>query len=252
MSIKQAVVLAAGLGTRLRPITDHTPKALVPFYNVPLVDYALAHLTRAGVERVAVNLHHLPDPLERHVRRSSARRFPGLDLHFRREAAILGTGGGVKGFADWLDEGPLWVFNADIVTTVDLRAVAATHQRSGAEATLIVTRGAATERVQNIRVEAGRLSALIEWSELDPVEQPDLYAFCGISVLERDRVERLPEGHACLMRQGFVPWIAAGAHVGVHAHADFWADLGTPSRYLEAHRRGFAHLDALRSLGLHD
>ena len=90
---RQAVILAAGRGTRLSPITDTTPKALVPFLGRPLLDHAAAHLVSIGVERIAVNAHHLGEQVASHVRTTLRSRYPEVLWHISVEDDLLGTGG---------------------------------------------------------------------------------------------------------------------------------------------------------------
>ena len=132
----QAVVLGAGLGTRLRPMTEHLPKPGVPLAHVPVAAHTIAHLVAAGVDAVAVNTHYLAEALEgalpRHVPN-------GLTLRFSREAQLLGTGGGIRAAWALLDpEKPLLVMNGDILFRPDLRRAMAMHQERGALATMIV------------------------------------------------------------------------------------------------------------------
>ena len=132
--IMQAAILAAGLGTRLRPLTDTTPKALVPVLNRPLLGVILAQLQDAGAPRVAVNTHHLGDQVQAFLKASAP---PGLTVLVRPEAAILGTGGGLRSLAGALEDAPFLAINADILTDLDLAKVIEGHDRE-ALATLVL------------------------------------------------------------------------------------------------------------------
>ncbi len=134
----KAMIFAAGLGTRLRPLTDRIPKALVPVAGVPLLQRVLLKLKDVGITDITVNIHHrgqqIIDFLQTH------RNF-GLDIHISDErTALLDTGGGILHARRFLDgDEPFLVHNADILTDADLDALIDTHRRNGDEATLLVS-----------------------------------------------------------------------------------------------------------------
>jgi len=110
MTVRQAMVLAAGLGTRMRPITDTIPKPLVKIGGKPMIDYALDSLVGAGVERAAVNVHHFSDQMEDHLR-----HYRGLDILISDERdALMNSGGGLAKGLKLLDREPVFVMNADL------------------------------------------------------------------------------------------------------------------------------------------
>ena len=134
----KAMVLAAGRGTRLRPLTDHRPKALVEIAGVPLLEIVLKRLSAAGVREVVINLHHHGDQIERFLREHDAF---GLTVHFSREVELMDTGGGLKLARRWLDGAPdetVLVHNVDVLSDIDLRQLVAVHRESGALASLAV------------------------------------------------------------------------------------------------------------------
>ncbi|MCB9736291.1 MAG: NTP transferase domain-containing protein [Deltaproteobacteria bacterium] len=233
------VVLAAGVGSRLRPLTDATPKALIPFFGWPLLDLAVAKLAQAGVRRVAVNTFHLAEQVARHVRDVLTPRHPDLELHLSPETELLGTGGALKHLAPWLGREPFWVVNADVVFEEDLRALAATHARAGAAATLLVTRGVSLDLRRLVLTGAGELAGLIEPYDVDAA------AFCGVQLAEPTLLDRLPDGPACNLRDGHLPHLAGGLRVATHETRGFWSDLGTPWRLAEAHRAAWRALPRL-------
>ena len=130
----RAMVLAAGYGLRMRPLTRLVAKPALPVLNRPLLHWTLERLARAGVREVIVNTHHLADTVE-----SAARGARGLGLKVRtvrEEPEILGTGGGPRAVRDWLGKGPVLLVNGDVLFTMDLRALVARHRARGARATL--------------------------------------------------------------------------------------------------------------------
>jgi NDP-sugar pyrophosphorylase family protein len=132
----KALILAAGLGTRLRPLTDSVPKVLVPVLGVPILDRILAFLESSGLTEVAVNTHHLAAAVESHA--AALRRRFRVRIETFHEPQILGTGGAIPHLgAFWADE-PLLVWNGDVLADVDLAALVSSHAASGAAATLIL------------------------------------------------------------------------------------------------------------------
>lgn len=232
----RAMLLAAGLGTRLRPLTEERPKAVVPVANRPLAAFALEHFARNGIDRVVINTHHLADEIE-------ARLAPwvpeGLSVETVHEPAILGTGGGVKNAERWLvgdrDE-PVLVMNADILFAPNLPGILATHRRLDPEATLVVrpnvdreTRGAIDAGPQ------GRVWGIL--GERPPGTRPadeDLRAFMfvGAQVLASRVIPELP-GHGCIVRDSYQSWLSRGATLAAHVDWSPWRDAGTLQAYLE-------------------
>ena len=124
----KAMILAAGFGTRLWPLTASVPKPLVPVANVPLIDRIIAHLAICGVKAVIVNAHHRHEQLTGHFEGSTPF---GLPVEVRVEREILGTGGGIKNTEDFWDDAPFVVVNGDILTDIDIAAALERHRRSG-------------------------------------------------------------------------------------------------------------------------
>jgi len=230
----QGVVLAAGEGRRLRPLTESTPKALIHFCGRPLLDHAVAHLVEAGVRRLAVNACYLGDQVARHVEEVLAAAWPEVAFHVSRETTLLGTGGALKALEGWLEDGPFWVANADNVYAEPLASVWRHHVASGADGTLMVTRDPAHRTLRRLVVDdEGWVRGIVEpWAE-------EATVFCGVQVAEASLVERLPAGPSCSLRQGYLPYLAGGAvRVATCTTTGFWADTGTVERLSAAEREG--------------
>jgi len=119
----KALILAAGYGNRLRPYTDHTPKPLFSIAGRPLLDVIIEKLQKAGCKAVIINTHHLHHKIEAFL---AARKY-SLEVNTRYEPRILGTGGAIKNVADFWDDQPFMVINADIVADIDLKEVYHAH-----------------------------------------------------------------------------------------------------------------------------
>lgn len=234
---RTGVVLAAGEGSRLRPVTEHTPKALVPFFGAPLLDHAVAHLVAAGVERVAVNAFHLGPLVAARVRGPLSERWPRVAFEVSEEPILLGTGGGLDRLRGWIGGERFWVVNADAVFDADLAEVGAAVAASGAAAGWLVTRETAFDRLRTVRVGPGG-----DVAGVAPQPAPQHAVFCGVHLAGPGLLEHLPHHRpSCVVRHGYLPWMAAGARVAaVEVRGAFWADTGTPERYVDAHRRALA------------
>jgi mannose-1-phosphate guanylyltransferase len=225
----KAAVLAAGLGTRLKPLTDICPKPLLPVLNRPLLGVVLAQLETAGCFQVAVNTHHLADQVHDFLR---AEPWSFL-LSVSHEPEILGTGGGLRQLGEVLREGPFLAINADILTDLDLAEVYRSH-RPGAVSTLVLHDCPA---YNNVWV-AGDGVVSIGAPPPGGAAEAQVLAYTGVQVVDRKMLAYIPPQGAYGLVQAWREALAAGeglAYLTVSGH--FWQDLGTPANYLAAHRR---------------
>jgi len=225
----QAIVLAAGEGRRLRPLTLTTPKPLVPFFGRPLLDWAIDALVRAGVTRIAVNAFHLADAVTAHVTALAAAH-PALELFVAREPALLGTGGAVQNLRAWLRPEPFFVLNSDAV----MAAPVASLTRAPS---LLVTRDPRYAAERRLVVDPADPHA--RWTALREAGDPDAFTFCGLTLADAALPDRLPEGPSCILRQGFVPYLDA-LDVRLVETRDFFADTGSIRALVAAHVDGMA------------
>lgn len=223
---RKAVVLAAGLGTRMRPLTTNLPKPLLPFWGRPLLFSLLDRLQRWGVREVLINLHHQPEIIRAAV---AAETFRGLEISYSHEPVILGTGGALVRARAFLDQ-PFWMVNADIAFDLDPAALLARHARGRPLATcwLHGSRGPRTVEMQR---------GLITNFRSKRAATAGTYTFCGLQLLEPRILDFLPrEEKFITIVEAYEAGRAAGEKVaGVDVADAFWADLGTPAQYLQAH-----------------
>jgi NDP-sugar pyrophosphorylase family protein len=224
----KAFVLAAGLATRFRPVTERVPKALLRFLNVPLVRRRLSRLARLGVCEAAVNLHHEGRQIVEHLTQTPV---PGIAVRFFREPEILGTAGGLKNAESFLEDEDFLVWNVDAELEFDLVGLSAAHRAASALATLLVAPNPDPSRFTPLSVSAGRVKAIGEDSS-----QPFLYT--GVCVLSPRALRLLPAGRASLVPDLWQPALVEGmeAIAAVTHHGDFF-DLGTPADFLAASLR---------------
>ena len=223
----KAMILAAGLATRLRPLTLSRPKVLVPVQNRPLLDWLVAYLWAGGAEEVIINTYHLSEKLIEYVERSE---FP-IPVHLRVEKTLLGTGGGIRNVMDFLDHRPFVVINGDILSAIDLQGVLRSHEDSGATVTLVLK----DEPLFNgVKVASdGRILGFSGGSEKH-------LTFTGIHVLERRVLAEIPADIPSSIIDCYLRLIAGGEKVMAHVVEDeFWRELGSLNGYLQMHEEFF-------------
>ncbi len=225
------MLLCAGLGTRLRPLTDERPKPLVPVAGRPLASFALDALSRHGVRHVVANAHHLAALVEPALAPWAARR--GVGFEVIREARILGTGGGIRNALPRLGGGDFVVFNGDVLSSPDLTRVIAHHRATGALMTMVLRDDPRAERAGVIELTAdGRVVRMLNEGPAWP-EPTARCLFTGVYVLSSEVGPLLPE-EGCVVRHTLRALLARGARVSGVIDPGAWYDLGTPGQYLDA------------------
>lgn len=234
----RAMVLCAGLGTRLRPITHVFPKPAVPLLGAPLLRYALATLRAAGIREVGINTHHLPGVMEEVARAECGRAGLALTVS-REEGEIQGTGGGIRGLNDFLRGGDFAVLNGDVLFALDLAPVLEAHRNSGAAATMVLLPMPAGERFNPVEVDAaGAVRRIAGQGPGGPRLTP--WHFSGVHVMTSAVFGFMAAtGPEDINRDVYVKMIGSGLTVRAHVLEDraaYWSDLGTPARYAATHQ----------------
>ena len=224
--------MAAGLGTRLRPLTYEVPKPMVPVANRPVMELILRLLAGQGITQVVCNLHWFPETIESRFGDGSEL---GIDLAYIHEPVLTGTAGGVRAAREFLtaEEGPFCVLAGDALTDIDLGALVDAHRRHGGVATL------ATKRVANVSeygvvVTDGddRVSGFQE--KPDPSEALSDLANCMIYVFEREIFDYYPEADPVDFALDVFPALLEhDVPFGVHAIDAYWNDVGSVPEYLQ-------------------
>lgn len=226
----RAMILAAGLGTRLLPLTRLRPKCLMPVMNQPLLGLWLKRLQEAGAQRVVVNTHHLAGQVREYLEQAAP---SDLEVRISHEPEILGTGGGLVAARGLLGEGPFLLANADVVSSADLRALSQTLEASQATACLGLVDD---PRFNTVAVgSGGRVLGFRGDPGLGPVE--GWLTYSGLAAMCPALWDHLPaQGYGSLV-PGLRAAMAAGELVqGVNLDA-FWDDLGSPAALLGLHQR---------------
>jgi mannose-1-phosphate guanylyltransferase len=224
----KAVVLVGGEGTRLRPLTQTIPKPLVDFLDRPFLDVVLEHLARYGVEEAILSSPYLEATFERFL---ESRRGRAPAVTWITEATPLGTAGAIANALPHLD-GPTFVLNGDILTDLDLAALAERHRETGAVATITITPVEDARPYGLVLTDGTRV---LEFRE-KPDEPVPGAVNAGTYVLDPEALAGVEPGRSVsIEREVFPALIASGRTVSAFASDAYWLDLGTPERYLQAH-----------------
>lgn len=229
----QALILAGGKGTRLRPLTVYTPKPIVPICNRPFLLYQIDTLRRAGVVDITLSLSYQPEKIEQQLGDGS--NF-GVKLKYTVEPQPMGTAGAYK-FAEELIREPTVVFNGDILTDLDLKTVIRQHKDRNAVATIVLTPVEDASAYGVVETEGdGRVQRFLEKPKPEETNCKNINA--GTYILEPSVLDLIPKGENHSFEYGLFPNLlekgeAFFAHV---PQRTYWIDIGTPARYLQAHQ----------------
>ncbi len=228
----KAMILAAGFGTRLKPLTNNLPKPLFPILNRPILEHALNYLSSQGIQEIAINLHHQPEKIINYF--GDGKDF-GVNLHFSREEEILGTAGGIKKLEHFLKDETFLVINSDVLADVNLNGVLKFHKEKNSKLTLVVRQDA--EKYDSIqRVQEGRIVHFLGHSirNSEPTTQ---VMFTGIQIMEPDIFSRIPENKFCGTTEDVFPgMIQDELPVYGFLHKGYWIDMGTRETYIQAQK----------------
>ncbi|MCX5382083.1 NDP-sugar synthase [Streptomyces sp. NBC_00083] len=235
----EAILLVGGKGTRLRPLTVNTPKPMVPAAGVPFLTHQLARARAAGVDHIVLATSYLAEVFEPHFGDGSAL---GLSIEYVTEDEPLGTGGAIRNVASRLRSGPdepVLIFNGDILTGLDIRALVDTHRTSGADVSLHLTRVDDPRAFGLVPTDAtGRVTAFLEKPQT-PAEIVTDQINAGAYVFRRSLIDTIPAGRpVSVERETFPGLLARGAHLQGMVDSTYWLDLGTPAAFV----RGSADL----------
>jgi NDP-sugar pyrophosphorylase family protein len=228
----KAILLAGGKGTRLRPLTLHTPKPIVPIFDRPFLHYQIDLLRRIPeIDEVILSLNYQPRRIEEIFGDGSEL---GIRIRYLVEPSPLGTAGAVKFAEEYLNDSVV-VFNGDVLTQVNLAEVIALHRARKARATIVLT------PVENPRayglVETDRDGNVLRFLEKpDPAQITCDTINAGIYVLEPETFDRIPRGTAWSIERSYFPSLVERRETFVaYIHRGYWIDIGTPAKYLQVH-----------------
>ena len=236
----KAMILAAGFGTRLFPLTIDRTKPAIPFLGKPLVGYVAEYISKFGFKDIVVNLHHQPDSVIAALGDGS--RF-GVHIEYtREEPRILGTAGALDNARNFLEDETFLIINGKIITDIDIAAALETHRSSGALATMILKPNVKRERFTVVNVSDGFVTGFGDYAQplteaeiRDAEHEPDSpMMFTGIQILEPRVFEYIPRGiYSDIVPTFYSPALAKGERVAAHITDSEWFELSTIPRYLD-------------------
>ncbi len=224
----KALILAAGFGTRIRPLSFQTPKPLLPLWGKPILDHTLETLARWGVRDVLINLHHSASAMFDHVLRNKP---AGMRIEFSYEPAILGTGGALRKAAWFLDDACFWIVNGDIAFDIDSVPFITTFETRKPLSVLWMTDAAGPRTVE-------MSDGVVTSFNSSHSEDAGTYTFCGVHLVSPRILEYFPNEDFFSIIEVYERAMKDGCVVrGICARKSFWSDIGTLARYVETHGR---------------
>lgn len=232
--IKTAFILGAGLGTRLRPLTEHMPKPLLPINGRPIITYAMEHLKVIGVQRFIVNTHHCA---EKYTEVFPEGNWQGIPITFRHEPILLDTAGGIKNIEDLIAEDDrIIVYNGDIISSLSLQPLLDRHFSGKTEVTPTLR---SQGPLLNVSIDKDGFICDMRHILKNPGVQSCLFA--GIYIVEKVFLRRLTVGKIESIVPPLVEMIKENSHAvsGVVIDDGYWHDLGTIEEYNRLTEQGF-------------
>ncbi len=235
--IHKAFILGAGLGTRLRPLTNFLPKPLVPLFHEPMANYALRHCQSVGVTDFAINTHHLADEWHKAYPEN---QFEGASLEFFHENTLLETGGGIRNISSFIGNEPLLIYNGDIYTDIDISKLIKHHEESGNVATLALR---STGDNRNVSLSGDLITDMRNTLK----SEPGTHQFTGIYCINPEIIPLIPDEEVVSIIPAFIELIKQEKLGGVVLDEGDWFDIGNPEAYLDIHQHLLSEKQAIHS-----
>ncbi|MBM4251002.1 MAG: NDP-sugar synthase [Deltaproteobacteria bacterium] len=226
----KGLVLAAGFGSRLKPLTDYYPKPLVPFAGNTPLSLAISKFENFGIKDIAINCHYRSDQIQQAVN-SIQRSNSSLKLKLSHEPDILGTGGALNPLKTWLGDASLVIINGDVVSTLRLEDLVHAHKDHAACATMALL-SSVIPGESAVYHRDGKIKAI---TKKEPLAGAVPGNFACAQVVSRQFLELLPaDGTFDIISEGYLPALAANLPIASFIHKGYWHDLGTPKSYFGA------------------
>ena len=251
----KALVLAAGKGERLRPLTESIPKPMLELGGRPLIHYALMMLKRAGITQVAINVHHLAGQIETGLRMGHEL---GLEITYAPETVLLGTGGPLLGLRGFFGSEPFVVANSDTVMDLDLGAMIGFHRERGSIATFALHRPPDMSAYSQLEIDrdgrlrrmrlmtAGRGGGFEDFPAAPPSVSTEAYMFCGLYICEPQVHDWMPQALPFSSMKGlFAPMVARGMPLFGYVHRGLFRTVDDLATYQKLKREFAANPPAL-------
>ena len=236
----KAMVLAAGQGTRLRPLTDRVPKALVPVAGRPMIEYPLLLLKHYGIRDIVINLHHLGGQIESHLGNGAQL---GLQITYSREPELLDTGGGLLKAKPFLQDGTFVLINTDVLIDLPLSELITFHRKKAAAVTLVLRPDPLVDQYGSLEIDAdGRIRRFLNTRSAAALLGPSAkLMFTGVQILEPKIFDYMNSGNGIrkfsTTKDTYPRMLVESERLFGFRFEGFWQDLGTVERIREAEEK---------------
>lgn len=229
----QAVIIAGGLGTRLRPLTITCPKPLIPIVGKPILQYQIELIKKIGISDIILCLNYKKDLIEDYFKE---RKKIGVKLNYCIEEVPLGTGGAVKNAEEYLKSEEFFVFNGDVLTDMNLEDLLKFHKKKKSMVTITLTPVEDPTPYGLVLMDKdNRVTQFLEKPSPQQVVTNTINA--GIYIISRDVLKNIPEGKVySLERELYPKLLNQGVPIYGYVSSNYWLDIGTPKKYLQAHQ----------------
>jgi len=228
----KAVILAAGLGTRLRPLSNNFAKPSFWFFDKPILGHIIAKLYEAGITEIVLNLHYRPASIRRHLRGIVPK---DVSITFSFEPVILGTAGALAPVKSFLSDSSFVIINGDIIIDIDLPSVIQSHQRSNTPATLVLHPPSQNE-FPSVGADSRNRIASFPFGEFKDDNVHWQGTFTGIQIVEPEILDYIePSGFQSITEDVYAVLLRKGIDINAYEFSGYWNDIGTPERYFQAH-----------------
>lgn len=224
----KAMILAAGLGTRLKPLTDKIPKALLPLADKPLLYYLIQKLKRAGIDEIIINVHHYTELICDYLEKNN--KFD-IRIEISKENTLLDTGGGLKNTA-WFfeDNQPFILHNVDVISSIDLEHMINYHNKNDALVTLAVKKRKTSRYFlfdsDDLLVGWQSLQTGVTKTTRETTGSIEPFSFLGVHVISPEIFQLLPEKEIFSIVEAYLDLAKKERIIAYHSDEDFWLDLG--------------------------
>lgn len=226
----KALILAAGFGTRMAPITDTIPKPLIPVLNRPTIEYNIHFLKYFGIREIYINLHYNGEKIAKTL--GDGKKY-GVKIEYLRESEILGTGGAIASMEPFVKDEPFLVINSDTIFNFDLDSMIEAHLASGALATLGVLPASQQDPRAVIRVDGNRIVRMLNESFYDKLPEGNAL-FTGVQIVNPELLEFIPKGcFVSITSYVYKRIVKSRRHLEAFYIKGNWWDMGTPDGYLD-------------------
>ncbi|MEE9165048.1 MAG: NDP-sugar synthase [Nitrospinota bacterium] len=227
----KAMILAAGLGRRLRPLTDLLSKSMVPISNKPFLEYLIGYLEQAGFEELVINLHHHPNIIKDYFKDGSAF---GVRINYSMEKEILGTAGGIKAAEPFLKDDLFFVINSDIAFKLDFADVIQFHKKNNALVTMIVREDKDVEKYGVIGIDSScRVRRFLDLCDKLRTGTLKKTMFTGVALFDPSVLKEFPDKGYCDISKDIYPKLLTDDLPFFGYVTDkYWVDMGNPQKYL--------------------